>query len=146
MKPLLSIMKMKLPAPRQELAGCIWLARILAKARLTRKGELEQEYASRFCHPSGVDGQFISHFHLTREELLAICDQTDEEIAAWFCGLPAASEARIQAWNHIAVNLGRDGFPMAERLPIALASTYSHLKDRGLETVFEVLEADEEAD
>ena len=43
----------------------------------------------------------------------------------------------------MAVNLGRPGFPMADRFPVALASVYKHVDSRGLTTVFEVLEADE---
>lgn len=135
---------MKLPSPRAQWAGCIWLPRIIAKARLAKHDALEPEYAARFCHPTGVDGQFIGFFRLTKEELLAVCDSSDADIASWFRSLEAASEARIAEWNHIAVNLGRPGFPLAERLPIGLATTYKHLSGRKLETVFEVLEADEE--
>jgi len=135
---------MKLPSPREKLAGCVWLPRILTKARLTKSGALEAEYASRFCHPTGVDGQFISFFRLTKEDLLEACGGTDEEVATWFTSRKAGSASRIQEWNHVATNLGRPGFPMAERLPVALATAYGHLKDRHLETVFEVLDADEE--
>jgi len=35
---------------------------------------------------------------------------------------------------------------MAERFPIALATTYKHLVSRKLETVFEVLVADEQGE
>lgn len=125
------------------MAGCLWLPRIVAKARLAKRGELDPEYAARFCHPTGVDGQFTAFFRLTKENLLAVCDSTDAEIAAWFRSLESASDARIQEWNHLAMNFGRAGFPMAERLPIGLATTYKYLSDRKLETVFAVLEADE---
>lgn len=135
---------MNLPSPYEKLAGCVWLPRILAKARLTRSGSLEPEYASRFCHPTGVDGQFISFFRLTKENLLEACTGTDGEVSTWFTSREAGSESLIQEWNHVATNLGRPGFPMEERLPVALATVYGHLKDRHLETVFEVLEADEE--
>ena len=43
----------------------------------------------------------------------------------------------------VAINLGRPGYPMAERFPVALATTYKHVDSHGLTTVFEVLEADE---
>lgn len=135
---------MTLPSPREKLAGCVWLPRILAKARLIRNGALEAAYASRFCHPTGVDGQFISFFQLTKEDLLVAGTGTDDEVAAWFTSRAAGSGSRIQEWNQMATNLGRPGFPMAERLPVALATVYGHLKDRNPETVFEVLEADEE--
>jgi hypothetical protein len=83
---------MRLPPPRAQFANCIWLPRILAKAR----------------------------------------------------GLAANTlPSRISEWNHVAVNLGRPGFPLADRLPIALATAYKHIDPIGKTTVFEVLEADE---
>ncbi|GAA5129830.1 DUF5069 domain-containing protein [Luteolibacter yonseiensis] len=134
---------MVLPRPTDRLVDCVWLPRILAKARLLAVDELPEEYASRFCHPSGVDGQFIAFFNLTRDELPAVCGRGDGEIGEWFLSSPER-KSRIQEWNRIAVNLGRAGFPMAERLPVALSTSYRHLADRKLETVFQVLEADEE--
>ncbi|CAM2768660.1 DUF5069 domain-containing protein [Rariglobus hedericola] len=134
---------MKLPAPREQLAGCVWLPRILAKARLLNAGELAPDYAARFGHASGVDGQFLAFFELTADEVRAVAAAggDDETVAAWFAVRTQA--ARTSEWNRVAVNLGRAGFPMAERLPVALATTYAHLNGRGLETVFAVLEADE---
>ena len=133
---------MNLPRPIDQLAGCVWLPRIIAKARLLSAGTLPDDYVARFCHASGVDGQFISFFNVTKEELLAVCERNNEGVADWFLS-SLARKGRIEEWNGIAVNLGRPGFPMAERFPIALATTYSHLAGRGLTTVFEVLEADE---
>ena len=134
---------MMLPRPTDRLVDCVWLPRIFAKARLYAAGELDEDYASRFCHASGVDGQFIAFFELTKDELLEISGHTDEEVGDWFLSSPSR-KSRIQEWNRIAVNLGRPGFPMAERLPVALSTTYRHLEDRKFETVFQVLEADEQ--
>jgi hypothetical protein len=131
------------PPPREELAGCIWLPRLVAKARLNQTGKLEPEYASRFGHPTGVDGQFLGFFALQKEDILAVCGLNDGQIATWFASLPSASPLRIQEWNYIAANLGRAGFPMSERLQVALATTYKHLGQRKFETIFEMLEADE---
>jgi hypothetical protein len=133
----------RLPAPRDRLAGCIWLPRIIAKARLLLAGRLPADYAERFCHPTGVDGQFLSFFGLDRAALLAVADESDDAVAAWFAARPAASSARIAEWNELSVNLGRPGFPMANRLPIAKATSYKYLNTGEMETVFEVLEADE---
>lgn len=133
---------MKLPSPYEELGGCVWLPRILAKARLLRQGTLPPEYESRFCHPTGVDGHFLAHFGLTREEVLGAAAMPDAEAAAWLAGCTTAE--RIREWNHLAVNLGRPGFPMAERFPVAMATVYQHLAGRGLTSVFEALEADEQ--
>lgn len=134
---------MKLPGPREQLAGCVWLPRILAKARLLQRSALPPDYEARFCHPTGVDGHFLSHFGLTKEDVLAAAPLPDTEVGSWF--LSRSNSEHIQEWNRIASNLGRPGFPMAERFPVALATVYKHVDARGLTTVFEVLEADEKA-
>ena len=134
---------MKLPSPHDELGGCLWLPRIIAKARLLREGVLPEEYSTRFCAPTGVDGHFITFFSLTREEVLDAAVLGDDEILPWFMGLPIVTPASIHEWNHIAVNLGRPGFPMDDRLPIAKTTTYSHLDAANVETVFEMIALDE---
>ena len=118
----------------------------MAKARLSIAGQLPPEYASRFGHPTGTDGQFLSFFQITKEDLLKICGRSDAAVAVWFLALPTVSPSRINEWNHLAVNLGRPGFPMAARLPIALATVYKHLAGGKYGTVFEILEADEKSD
>jgi hypothetical protein len=83
----------------------------------------------------------MSHFGLSRDDVLSAAELPDSEVAAWF--LSRGGPERIQEWNRIALNLGWPGFPMAECLPVALAATYKNVAGRGLTTVFEVLEADE---
>lgn len=119
----------------------MWLPRIMAKARLLKRGELPPEYETRFCHPQGVDGQFLAHFGLTRDDIVSAAALPDAEILTWFQS--RISGERIQEWNRIAANLGRPGYPLAERFPTALATTYKHIDSRGMTTIFEVLEADE---
>lgn len=133
---------MNLPRPTDRLAGCVWLPRIIAKARLLAAGALPDDYVKRFCHASGVDGQFLRFFKLTKEDIVAQSRFGDDEVATWFLSSPDR-QGRVAEWNHLAVNLGRAGYPMAERFPIAVATIYKHLADRKLETVFAVLEADE---
>jgi hypothetical protein len=133
----------RLPPPRDKLAGCVWLARIVAKARLLRSGRLPPDYTSRFGHPGGVDGQFLAFFGLSKEQIVEAASRNDEEVVQWFTRFPAANEKRIEEWNHLAHNLGRPGFPMTDRLPVALSTTYVHLANKNFSTVFEVLEADE---
>ncbi|GAT34439.1 protein N-acetyltransferase, RimJ/RimL family [Terrimicrobium sacchariphilum] len=131
-----------MPRPVERLADCVWLCRLIFKARQFAAGALPPEFAARFCHPTGIDGHFLAFFHLTREEILAASGQDDAAVAEWFLSSGERNE-RIAEWNHIAVNLGRPGFPMADRLQVALASVYPHLAHRNLQTVFEVLEADD---
>ncbi|HZI31860.1 MAG TPA: DUF5069 domain-containing protein [Candidatus Binatia bacterium] len=132
---------MKLPGPRETLAGCVWLPRILAKARGLMRGDLPPDYQARFGSPTGVDGIFMAHFHLTRDDILVAAARPDAEVAAWFSS--HTNPTQIAEWNRIALNLGRSGFPMAERFSLALSTTYRHVDPRGKTTVFEILEADE---
>ena len=72
---------------------------------------------------------------------MKIAPLTDVEVTAWF--LSRYRPEVIQEWNRIAVNMGRPGFPLAERLPVALATSYRHVNPEGITTIFEVLTADE---
>jgi len=132
------------PSPYQKLASCIWLPRLIGKARLIARGQLPEEFVARFCHPDGVDGQFLAHFKLDREQILATGTMNDSEVEHWFLALPTVTPEIISGWNHKAINLGRPGYPMAERLQLGLTTVYQHLADQGYETVFEVLAADDE--
>lgn len=132
-----------LPPPREELFGCMWLPRIRAKAQLIENDALPDPYKRAFCHREGVDGHFLSHFNLERDALLAACHLPDDEFEHWFMGLPDNNEGHIATWNMLAVNLGRPGYPMAERFQWAMGQYYTHLVDQQLETVFTMIEADE---
>lgn len=134
-------MSIKIPIPRDSLAGCVWLPRILAKARLFQAGELPPDYAARFGSPTGVDGHFLTHFDLSRADILQAAKLPDAEAAAWF--LSRYSAERIEDWNRIALNLGRPGFPMAERFPVAATTIHKHVYKPEMTTVFEILEADD---
>ncbi len=134
---------MRLPGPRETLAGCMWLPRILGKARSLQRGELSPEYVQRFCHREGVDGLFIAHFGMSREDIFSLALMADELAAASFVARPGGGMMRIVQWNEVAMNLGKPGYPMAERLPVALATTYRHVDPAGKTTLFEVIEADE---
>lgn len=135
---------MKLPRPEARFAGCVFLPRIIAKARALKAGVLPPEYAARFGAPDALDGLFLGFFGLRAEQILEAAQLGDPALEQWFGSVPGASEQRIAEWNHTALNLGRAGFPMAERLPIALSTKYRHLAGRGIETIFEMLNADEE--
>jgi Domain of unknown function (DUF5069) len=135
---------MTLPPPRQKLAGCVWLARLVTKARLYKARVLPADYAERFCHPTGVDHQFLSFFDLSRDSLLDAAKLDDSAFAKWFLRQPQITESKIADWNHLAVNLGRSGFPMADRLPIALSTTYKHLNPASITSVFDAIELDEQ--
>ena len=134
---------MKLPTPHDQLGGCFWLPRLIAKARLLHAGKLPQDYARRFCAPTGVDGHFITFFSLTREDVLEAALLDDASILPWFQALPNVNPARIREWNQIAENLGRPGFPMEDRLPNAKTTTYAHVDTSQVATIFQMIELDE---
>jgi hypothetical protein len=134
---------MPIPAPRDRLADCVWLPRIIAKARLQRVGKLPPEYEVRFGGPGGVDEVLLSHFGITKGDVVNASTLTDDAVAAWFSALPRATPERIQEWNHIAVNLGKPGFPLEARLPLGLATKYAHVAHRKPDSIFAMLEADE---
>jgi hypothetical protein len=136
-------MAIVIPAPRERLADCVWLPRIIAKARLLRVGKLPPEYVARFGAPSSVDEVFLSYFGITKEEIVVVSSRTDDEVAAWFSRLPRGAPERILEWNHIAVNLGKPGFPLEARFPVGLATTYAHIVHLKPASIFAMLEADE---
>jgi len=122
----------------------MWLERIVYKVRMNAAGILLEEYRHALGAKSGVDGAFLNHFFLTLANIEAIALLPDDEAAAAFLRFPGVTPEKIAFWNEIAPNLGLKGFPMEGRVSMALSGPYKHLKDKpGLETVFDVLEADE---
>ena len=84
-------MNPSLPAPRDaSLAGCVWLARFLAKARLLLADRLPPDYVERFAASNGVDGNFFRFFGLSHEQLMDEVrrEPSDEAVARWFLALP----------------------------------------------------------
>jgi hypothetical protein len=110
---------------------------------MIRAGELPPEFAARFGAPNSVDEVFLTHFGITKEDVIEASGLPDNEVAAWFLRLPQATPARILEWNQIAINLGKKGFPLEARFPVGLATTYAHIAHLKPESVFAMLEADE---
>src|SRR5258708_269863 len=111
-------LSMKLPLPEAQLAGCVWLPRIIAKARAIQNRNPREEYAIRFGAPDGVDGVFLRFSDLTKDQITAVADQPDAAVARWFESLPSVTAKRIEEWNCVGINLGRPGFPLSDRLPV----------------------------
>ena len=125
------------------MAGCVWLPRLIAKARLLQADMLPDDYMLRFCAPTGVDGHFLSFFNLTCDDILAISPHTNRAVLAWFKALPTAKPARVKKWNVLAENLGRPGHSMADRVEYAKLHVIAHLDTSAVETIFDVIELDE---
>ena len=126
------------------MGGCMWLPRLIAKARLLQADMLPDDYLLRFCAPTGVDGQFMAFFNVTRGDILNIAPHTNSNVLAWFKALPSAKPSRIKKWNTLAENLGRAGQPMADRLEYAKTHVFSHLDVSSVETIFQMIEVDEQ--
>ncbi len=69
--------------------------------------------------------------------------KNDEQVLRWFQSLPTVTAERIAEWNHQAENLGRPGYPMADRLPVAKATVYQHLDTSGVDTIFGLIDFDD---
>ena len=134
-----------LPPPRAKLAGCLWLPRIVSKARFMQIGRLPPDNAARFCHPEGVDGYFLQSFDLTKDELMYAVERhrSDIEIAAWFRARPDVDAKRIARWNTLAENLGKPGYPMADRFVSALATVFPNIDPLTVDSIFDLITADE---
>lgn len=134
---------MNLPSPRKRMGGCVWLPRIIAKARLLQADLLPDDYMLRFGAATGVDGHFLKHFGLTIDEILKIAPHTNRDVLAWFKALATAKAAAIKKWNSQAENFGRAGYPMADRLEYVKTHVFAHLDTSGVETIFGIIELDE---
>ncbi len=132
-----------LPSPRERLADCMWLPRFLAKARQMQAGELPPDYAARFCAPDSVDHYFLAHFALSKDDALDAVRLHPEaaDFGAWFQRLPTAKPEHVAQWNALAEQLGRPGFPMAERFNQIRPTLYARLEN--VETIFDLIEGDE---
>ena len=125
------------------MAGAVWLPRIIAKARLLQADMLPDDYMLRFCAATGVDGQFLTFFSLTRQDILTMAPHTNSRVLAWFKALPTAKPSRIKKWNTLAESLGRPGMPMADRLEYAKTTVHQNLDTSKVETIFQMLALDE---
>ncbi len=117
---------LRLPKPSEELAGCVWLPRFIAKVRHHHAGTLSEDYQLAFCHPRGVDGRFLEHFALDKDDAITaiLSARTEEELEQWFTSLPEVTEERIAAWNEFAPLIGSPGHPGERELAFMLRRTY----------------------
>lgn len=137
---------MRIRAPWEWLAGCVWLARLTDKTRWMRQGKLPQDYLMLLGHPRGIDGHFLRHFDLNKDGTLeAIAAQPDDpSVEQWFLAQSGVTDARIQKWNDLAPNLGRRGWPGERELAIAIQRFYGGtVIDSPVETLFDLIRIDE---
>ena len=106
---------MNLRRPTDVLAGCVWFPRLVDKARHHLAGSLAPDFVRPFCHPLATDGVFLDHFCIGKNEFLGVvaCSNgSDEFVAEWFGSLPSHTPEKVNAWNELAPNIGKEGFPV----------------------------------
>jgi acyl-coenzyme A thioesterase PaaI-like protein len=123
----------------------MWLPRFIDKARHHLAGTLEAGYQRAFCSPAGADGVFLSHFKLGKGEILEAIQRegSDEAIARWFLRRPDSSEGRIAAWNELAPNIGKPGYPLNRTFALGLKSLYAGCSDPRVDSGFTAIAWDE---
>lgn len=138
---------MHLRRPTALLAGCVWLPRFIDKARHHLAGTLGEEYIRPFCHPLATDGVFLAHFGLAKEEIIAVIRDSqgdDAVVERWFLSRPSHTPERIAAWNELAPNIGKEGFPMRRGFLWALRHYYAGTApDPRVDSVFTAIAFDE---
>jgi hypothetical protein len=105
---------MKLRRPTDKLAGCVWLPRFIDKARHHQAGTLHPDFVRPFCHPLATDGLFLAHFELGKDEIIQVIAESngsDESVAEWFQSRAQYTPEKVAAWNELAPNIGKDGYP-----------------------------------
>src|SRR5437763_8255922 len=133
---------MNIRSPFEKLAGCYYLARLTDKIRLELLGQLSEDYRPYLFHKHGADTQFTNYFILTKEELLEAVkasNNDDSRLAAWFEQKTGLDEAKRNDWNNLAVNLGKQGHPMAKTLIWAKQNLLPHCYDPNIDTVFKAI-------
>lgn len=137
---------MELRRPTARLADVCWLPRFIDKARAHLDGTLPPQYARRFGDSKGIDGVFLRHFELTKEafvDAVRASNGSDIRMAKWFYAQPGVTDAKVNEWNRTAPEIGRPGNAGYEVFQWAVQNIYKDAPYTGVESVFEVIEADE---
>jgi hypothetical protein len=123
----------------------MWLPRFIDKARQHEAGTLPSDYQRGFCSSLGIDGVFFAHFALTKEEILTAIarEKTDVAISGWFTGRTDSSAEKIRAWNELAPNIGRTGFPGHRTFQWGLKKIYANCTDSRVTSGFTAIAWDE---
>jgi len=130
-----------------KLAGCMWLPRFIDKARHHLAGTLDPDFVRPFCHPLATDGAFFAHFGLAKEEIIRVITESkgsDDVVVDWFVRRPQGTPEKIAAWNELAPNIGKEGFPMRRGFLWALKQYYGGAApDPRVDSVFTAIAFDE---
>ncbi len=117
----------QLRRPTDKLADCVWLPRFIDKTRHYLAGTLDPDFVMPYCHPLATDGAFLDHFGLAKEEIIGVIRLSagnDVPVGEWFQARPGCSTEQIHAWNTLAPNLGKAGFPVHRGFQFLLKTYY----------------------
>jgi hypothetical protein len=124
----------------------MWLPRFIDKTRWRARGDLPTDYEIAFCSPHGVDGVFLQHFFLDKDELLAVIarhSSDDRAIGAWFVNRAESAPERIAAWNRLAPEIGKANQPGQRGLRFMLRRLYPNGHDARIVSAFTAIAFDE---
>src|SRR2546430_1286770 len=128
----------KLRRPTDKIGGCVWLPRFIDKCRLYQAASLPADYKLSFCNPQGIDGVFLSHFSLAKEEFLRVVSETDGDpgVAAWLEVQGMLTPGRVTAWNELAPTIGQPGQPGEKGFAWARRHFYASCTDPRVNSAF----------
>lgn len=131
--------------PQATLGGCVWLPRFIDKCRLHLAGKLPADFQLPFCNPLAVDGIFLAHFGLAKEEIVAAVARAadDAAVLAWLVARGSFTEEKIAAWNALAPQIGKPGQPGARGLAWARQAYFQNAVDPRADSSFTIIAWDE---
>ncbi len=131
--------------PLDQLAGCIWLPRLIDKARQHLAGTLPPDFQRAFGHALATDGAFLAHFQLVFADTLTVIKQaaSDDKVARWFLAQPGVNPATITDWNTRAPRFGEPGQPGERAFRFAMKTLYRGCPDPRVTTAFTAIAWDE---
>ncbi|GJL52882.1 MAG: hypothetical protein NPIRA02_00140 [Nitrospirales bacterium] len=110
-------------------------------------GKLPLFYRLAFCSPKGLDGYFLRHFHIRKNDFLKAVQTSevgDDGIAQWFLVQPGVTAERVAEWNAFAPRLGEPGQPGSWTFHLVKCVLYPKAVGSPVNNLFEAIIQDEE--
>lgn len=123
----------------------MWLPRFIDKCRLHLASELPADFQLPFCNPLAVDGIFLAHFEIAKEEIIAAVARAadDAAVLAWLTERGGFTAEKIAAWNALAPQIGKPGQPGARGLAWARKAYFQGVVDPRADSSFTTIAWDE---
>ena len=105
----------------QDVADCMWLARLTDKVRLHLTGNLNEDFEPFFGHRLATDGAFIDFFEIELKDLIAVVQSeptNDQAVTTWFLANTTAAPTLIRVSSaFLAESLGTKVISMKCLIP-----------------------------